>query len=331
MADRIDRSERLLNLVVALLGTRRAISRSQIRESVPGYAAAASDSAFERMFERDKDELRSMGIPIETVMDDSGEVLGYRVDQGQFGYVDVQFSAEEFHLLSIAAKAWEQAALGPQARKAVLKLRPFVAGEEEVDLPPSRLFYSAHLTASDAALLPLMKAVRERVSVRFPYRAAGSPDASNRIVEPWGVVCRSGHWYLLGYDLDRGAPRTFRLSRISGTCTVTSERSREPHPGRDQLGPLLNTMLGSYTERGDSVSARVVVRRPHGAELQRRSSEVTDRGDGTDELLVEGPRAAVLSAVVRALPYLEVLEPPEMFADIEAHLGAVLAAHGETA
>ena len=70
MAERVERTERLLNLVIALMGTQRAMARSAIRAQVPGYASAASDAAFERMFERDKDELRSMGVPIETVADD---------------------------------------------------------------------------------------------------------------------------------------------------------------------------------------------------------------------------------------------------------------------
>ena len=85
---RRDKTERLLNLVFAMMSTRRAISRSDIRENVAGYEDARSDDAFERMFERDKDELRSMGLPIETVSDSLGEVLGYRISPSEYEFVD---------------------------------------------------------------------------------------------------------------------------------------------------------------------------------------------------------------------------------------------------
>lgn len=324
MADRIDRTERLLNLVVALLGTRRAISRAQIRESVPGYADASSDTAFERMFERDKDELRSMGIPIETVFDDSGEVLGYRVQQDRFGYVDVRFSGAEYQVLGVAARAWEQAALGPHARRALLKLRP-MAAEDEAD---TAIVFSAHLTATESALLPLMRAIRQSVRVRFPYTAAGSGEPVARDVEPWGVVCRAGNWYLIGFDCARAAPRTFRLSRIAGACAVLEERSVQARPSRDEVGRLLDSMLSSRTDAQDTVTARIVVHRPHGAELMRRADHVIERPDGTDEVWVTDTPAMVVSAVVRSLPHVEILEPPALARDVRRHLEAVVAAHG---
>lgn len=328
MADRIDRSERLLNLVVALLGTRRAMSRAQIRELVPGYASAASDSAFERMFERDKDELRSMGIPIETVHDESGDVLGYRVEQSRFGYVDVHFSGVEFQMLGIAAQAWEEAALGPQARAGLLKLRPMADAAD--DATGHDVLFSAHLTASESALLPIMTAIRERLQVRFPYASAGSSEAAERAVEPWGVVCRSGRWYLLGFDRGRSAPRMFRLSRISGACVLSNESCSTPRPPSDRLSALLDEMLQTFSDSVQVITAHLVVQRPHGAELIRRAHQVDDLADGTDAVWITDSVPNIVSAVVRSLPHVEVVEPEHLVDSIRAHLEAVVLAHGSS-
>jgi proteasome accessory factor B len=328
VADRIDRSERLLNLVVALLGTRRAMSRAQIRETVPGYSSAASDSAFERMFERDKDELRSMGVPIETVHDESGDVLGYRVEQSRFGYVDVHFSGAEFQMLGIAAQAWEQAALGPQARAGLLKLRPMADGAEYS--AESDVVFSAHLTASESALLPVMKAIREHVQVRFPYTSAGSAEAAERSVEPWGVVCRSGRWYLLGFDRDRSAPRMFRLSRITGACVIVPDPCISPRPPSERLTALLDEMLLTFADAAELMTAHLVVRRPPGAELMRRAVRVDDLGDGSDAVWLTDTQPTIVSAVVRSLPHVEVVEPEQLVGSIRAHLEAIALSHGGT-
>jgi proteasome accessory factor B len=328
VADRIDRSERLLNLVVAMLGTGRAISRADIRRVVPGYSATASDSAFERMFERDKDELRSMGIPIETVCDESGDVLGYRIDRHQFGYVDVQFSPAEFQVLSVAAQAWEQAALGPQARNALLKLRPIVDGQQRS--PAMAVSFAAHLTASESALLPLLGAVRAQHRVAFTYRAPGSTAEMERSVEPWGVLCRSGFWYLIGYDCIRKAHRIFRLSRISGQLVNTGVPSEEPRPDRLQLLTLLDDSLEAMSEMSETMTATLVVEKPHGAELLRLAQSVVEGPPGFLTLEITGLRNRILGATVRALPYVEVVSPNDFIVDVRQHVEAVLLAHGNT-
>jgi len=326
VADRIDRSERLLNLVVAMLGTGRAISRAEIRRVVPGYLATASDSAFERMFERDKDELRSMGIPIDTVCDDSGEVIGYRIDRHQFGYVDVQFSPAEFHVLSVAAQAWEQAALGPQARNAVLKLRSSVEGDEKS--PAMAVSFAAHLTASETALLPLLGAVRAQEKVTFTYRAPGSTAEVERSVEPWGVLCRSGFWYLIGYDCARKAPRIFRLSRICGQLVNTGVPGEEPRPDRQQLLSLLDDSLEALNEMSEMQSATLILEKPYGAELLRQAQLVIEGPPGFLTLEITGSRNRILAATMRALPHVKVISPHDLIDDVRQHVEAVALAHG---
>jgi proteasome accessory factor B len=326
VAERIDRSERLLNLVVAMLGTGRAISRADIRRVVPGYLSTASDSAFERMFERDKDELRSMGIPIETVYDDSGDVLGYRIDRQQFSYVDVQFSPQEFHVLGIAAQAWEQAALGPQARNALLKLRPIVGGDDEFS--PTPVSFAAHLTASETALLPLLGAVRDQLRVTFPYLAPGSATEVTRSVEPWGVLCRSGFWYLVGFDCDRFAQRIFRLSRISGQLVNTGIPNEQVRPDRDRLLTLLDESIESLSDTSETVTVTLRLEKPFGAELLRLAQTVTEGESGFVNVEISGSRSHIVSAVIRAMPHVKVVSPSSITEEVREQIAHVALAHG---
>ena len=105
----ISKAERLLNLFFVLLNTKRPISRHDIRQKVSGYENCESDSSFERMFERDKDELRSTGIKIETLSMDSlfEDELGYRIDQNIFITKVIDWSSDERIMLNLAAAIWK--------------------------------------------------------------------------------------------------------------------------------------------------------------------------------------------------------------------------------
>ncbi len=166
MSERIERTERLLNLVIALMASESAVSRADIHRSIPGYAEAASPAAFERMFERDKDELRSMGIPVETVLDVNGEVRGYRIPQDSYALAEVDLTVAERAAVAVAAQVWGQASVGPVAGTALRKLESV----DDTEWAPAGLRGTVQLTAADGALLPLMSAVRQHRAVTFPYR-----------------------------------------------------------------------------------------------------------------------------------------------------------------
>ena len=91
------KTERLLNLVICLLSTRRPLSKAQIRSAVPQYGESTSMDAFERMFERDKDELRDLGIPLATTHADPlfDDEVGYRIDRDAYALPEVTFEPDE--------------------------------------------------------------------------------------------------------------------------------------------------------------------------------------------------------------------------------------------
>jgi proteasome accessory factor B len=208
------KTERLLSLVVCLLSAGKYLTAAQIRAAVPGYPE--SFDAFKRMFERDKDELRELGIPLETgVSATADEEPGYRIPRQAYVLPEIRLEPDEAAVLGLAARTWRQAELARAAAGALLKLRAAGIEAEETTQPG----IEPRLQTGEAAFGPLWEAVRDRRPVSFGYRAAGRSASQQRRLEPWGVVNQHGRWYVAGLDRDRGETRVFRLSRIDGPVT----------------------------------------------------------------------------------------------------------------
>lgn len=201
------KSERIMNLAICLLMARRFIEKSQIRQVVEGYHDL-SDAAFERTFERDKDELRALGVPVETGSNNPlfPDEIGYRIRRKDFELPPIEFSAGETAALGLATRVWESATQAEQAVSALAKLR--AAG---VDPDPGRLAGLAPtIGAREPAFAGIWAATIARTPISFSYRG------ETRKVEPWAMTYRRGAWYLLGYDRDRADQRMFKVARVDG-------------------------------------------------------------------------------------------------------------------
>ena len=208
------KTERLLSLVVCLLSSNRYLTATQIRAAVPGYPD--SFDAFKRMFERDKDELRELGIPLETgVSAAADDEPGYRISRQAYELPEIRLEPDEAAVLGLAARVWRRAELAGAAQGALLKLRAAGIDAEDTIQPG----IEPRLQTGEAAFGPLWEAVRDRRPVSFGYRGAGRSSSQQRSLEPWGVVNRHGRWYVAGLDTDRAGTRVFRLSRIDGPVT----------------------------------------------------------------------------------------------------------------
>jgi proteasome accessory factor B len=217
------KTERLLGLVVCLLSTRRYLSAEQIRSAVPGYPE--QDDLFKRMFERDKEDLRELGVPLETGFNHPfDDDPGYRIRQQAYELPELRLEADEAAVLGLAARVWRRAELAGAAAGALLKLRaagieasgPESTGTGGVGERPVPQGIEPRLGTPEPAFGPLWEAVRDRRPVTFSYRAAGRSQPQRRELEPWGVVNRHGRWYVAGWDRGRAATRVFRLGRIAG-------------------------------------------------------------------------------------------------------------------
>ncbi|HYP46844.1 MAG TPA: WYL domain-containing protein [Propionibacteriaceae bacterium] len=200
------KTERILNLTICLLVSGRYLPKSRIREAVEGYHDL-SDAAFERTFERDKDELRALGVPIEVgnydpLFDDEP---GYRIVASEFQLPAIDLDAEEASVVGVAARVWQHASMAESTLSAIAKLR--AAGMEPdtsqlASLEPS-------VSATEPAFETLWTSVIDRTRVSFVYR-----DGAVRTLEPWGLTASKGRWYVLGLDTDRNDTRIFKLARI---------------------------------------------------------------------------------------------------------------------
>ncbi len=269
-----DRTERLLNLLFALMASSRPVPKQVLRDVIDAYRTSPSVEAFERMFERDKDELRSMGVPVETVegSDGAGGIEGYRVAASAYALPEVDFTADELAVLGLAARVWEQASLGPAAQRAVRKLEAMGSGVV-VDGPVG---IETRIATAEPSFPVLLDAVRSRRAVRFEYRKPGDDAPEQRAVQPWGVASRRGHWYLVGHDLDRGAPRVFRLSRVVGAATAYGAAGSYDVPeGIDVAG-----MIAASAPRPGALAARIRVAPGRANGLRRRATAASPDGDG---------------------------------------------------
>jgi proteasome accessory factor B len=276
-----ERTERLINLVICLLHTRSFISAERLRETIPGYEDAASDEAFKRMFERDKEDLRDLGIPLETgSLHNWDDEIGYRITRSNYALPDLTLEPDEAAAVGLAARVWSSAALGESATRALRKLE--AAGVEITPLPEG---LQPGVGSGSTGLPVVAEAVREGRLVTFDYRGASDSASAGRRVEPWGVVWWHGRWYLVGHDLDREAPRVFRLSRIVGEPRAEGPQGAVSVPE----GIDLPALVSENDPVAGEVMARVKVRHDRAIGLRRQTVDSNDDGDGWDVVTLPCP------------------------------------------
>ena len=268
------KTERLLNLVICLLSTRRYLTVQQVRDAVPGYDAD-NEEAFRRMFERDKEELRELGVPLETGALSPEDEPGYRIARRDYELPQIQLEADEAAALGLAARLWQSAPLAEATGSALLKLR---AAGVEPPAPAGAL--EPRVGASEPAFEACWAAVRDGRVVSFRYRTTGRPAPEDRAVEPWGVLSWRGRWYLVGHDTTRRASRVFRLSRIVGTVGTTGPAGAVVVPEGQDLRAMVARMAGETVRS----TAQVRLRAGAAWELRREALSTAPDGPGWDRV-----------------------------------------------
>lgn len=214
----VRKSERLLNLIVMLLETKQPVSAELIHRTIPGYGQDQWDS-FKRMFERDKEELREMGIPLELSATDLWDAeQGYRIPKDRYYLPELNLAPDELAALWLAASLLRMSDPGP-ARSALMKLSDAPPPEEQRSLS----LVSADMGLAAPNLSVTLDALSERKQLTFRYRSRSG--TRNRTVDPYGLTHRRGRWYLIARDEAVAQIRSFRLDRVEGTVRMT-------HPSR---------------------------------------------------------------------------------------------------
>jgi predicted DNA-binding transcriptional regulator YafY len=303
-----NRLERLLNLTAALLNAGHPLTSADIAEQVPGYPDPGEKATFRRAFERDKESLREMGIPVELVDVPGSDPPepGYRIRREDYALRDPGLDADELAAIHLATAAVRMEGL--PGTEAVWKLGGAPAPADD----------GIALAALPAfpQLVPLFGAVAERAPVTFGYRG------ESRTIDPHRLSFGRGRWYLDGWDHARQADRQFRLDRIEGDVTVGAAGSFE-RPAATTSGVALPWQLGDEapvqaTLRVDADQAGWALDHLGDATVVEESAD----GAITVELTVTN-RDAFRSFVVGFLDHAEVLAPAELRAELVEWLRGV--------
>lgn len=298
--------ERLFSLVLALLATETGLTKAEILSTVQGYRQryqpGGDNANLERQFERDKDDIRDLGVPLETIESPgaagNNQSLRYRIPKGAYELPEeVRFTSAETALLNLAAMVWREGSLSGESRRALLKLRSLgVTADEPV------LGYAPRLRLRDAAFDPLSTALERRVLVRFPYLKPGETSARERQVIPLALVQYQGRWHLSARELG-GAHKTFLLRRIVGPVQLGKPAPYRPedadHDHRaDAIASLERIWAANVAELevvpGSDAATRLSVRRGAVVDGDRITVHFVDRHILADELTGFGPEVLVL-------------------------------------
>lgn len=322
---RVPVEERLFSLVLALLATETGLTKNEILSTVQGYrqrfVTGGDNANIERQFERDKDDIRELGVPLETVgspgQAGNNQILRYRIPRDSYELPsDISFSAEETTLLNLAAMVWREGSLSTESRRALLKLRSLGGSTEQPVLG-----YATTVRVRDAAFEPLGSALERRQIVRFAYLKPGESESRVRTVIPLALVQHRGRWLLSAREPVTELRKTFLLSRIVSAVTVTG--TTFPAPTEDEPGRALRELDELWVSHAaivevspESDAANRLLKRRGTVATATGALEVhySDLSIVADELAAFGPEVLVIS-------------PPELREAVRTRLLATAAAH----
>ena len=295
----MDKLERLLNLTAALLHAEIPLTAEELRDRVGGYPD--TKATFRRAFERDKDDLRSMGMPlrVEPVPGVDPPVDGYRLDRDEYAGTELAFEADELAALHLATSLVRL----DGDDTALVKLGA-AGGNAPTD--------SVGRVPFNDTLATMIGAAVDRNALAFTYNDV------ERIVEPWKLSFTRGHWYLSGFDRLREDQRLYRVDRIEGDVSLSGPAEA---PVGDVNEPI--DLRGWELGDGPAVEATIVVDADQAAYARHILGDVVDQPDGSVTATLDVRNIdAFRSFVLSFLEHAEILEPADLRSDFVEWLDA---------
>lgn len=321
----VNPEDRLFHLILALMATHHGLNKDQILTTVRGYRedseSGMSRESIERRFERDKDALRELGIPLEAVIppEDEGNNKNtlYRIPKGEYAIPeDIEFSHRDIALLNLAAAVWREGSLSQDAHNARLKIASYGA---VVDEP--LLGFAPIVSTREPALAPLRDAIERAVTVTFDYLKPGETTATQRVVSPWALINHEGRWHLYAKEETSARAKTFLLRRIVSSA-VSNASAAEPSP--TNAGGVALRELHSVAALQVAKLAVTPGSDAYTALLARQAKSGPD-----DTLLVHYTDSDIFAEEIAAFgKEVRVLEPSELVARVVAHLRVLVKIHG---
>ena len=310
------KTERLINLTMALLGAKRYMTKTEIFRKVAGYSGSAE--TMERMFERDKDELRSLGIEIDLVNNDPlfEDEIGYRISPDRFSLKPV-FSPEELGILATALNLMGNSSFAEDVTRLNLKIDPLIASHEnEININvDNSLLLSSELKV-------ISEAISTRTELLFDYKKGLDVNPEKRSVYPMGLSAWRGEWYLVGFDKDRDDIRVFKLSRISSEINLIGKK------GSFEIDPDFNVRDHVIMFTSSQYPVTLQVRRFTGYSLRERAQRVESINDDFDLVTIDFmDENDALKSILWFGDDIVVLEPEDLKSKVINALKRIVAAH----
>ncbi|MDH6532919.1 proteasome accessory factor B [Aurantimicrobium minutum] len=326
-ASQVKKEDRLFSLILALVSSREGLTKSDILQTVRGYSDVYDfnvNSALDKMFERDKSELRSMGVVIDTLelAEEEGEThnIRYSISRNNYDLPDtIRFTPEELTLLNVAATAWQEASLSADSRHALTKIKSLgiSANDPLIGVAP-------HIRTDDVAFEVIEDALQNELILRFSYLKPGQSQPQTRTAAPLAMLNWRGQWYVLAHDLDADAQRTFLLRRIVSAPQRIPQRTfpRIPASYAQQLEQEL-------VERSLANKATITV--ISGSDAEVRLSSLLDVSISGTKLTFGYSDLELLAEELASYgDEVNIASPEELKVAVQRRFQAVLLAHSES-
>jgi proteasome accessory factor B len=310
------KSERLVNLVIALLATKRYLTKSEIFRTIEGYEG--SSESMERMFERDKDELRALGIEIEVSALDPlfEDEIGYRIRFEDYVMDHSGFTTNEIAYMSLAAQVWKEEALSEIAQHAMRKLAGLASPIDISEIPA----IAPVLINAPKFLNEIIDCISKRRTIEFVYLDSEMKTQS-RQVNVYSYFSYKGNWYFSGLDVRKMEIRTFKCDRIVGDVSVSKGSKMYEIP--EEYIPSTESEENAY-----ELTAQLLVRKGRGSQLRNRASKIVTAEDFDAVDVPYSSENELLSLVLWHLDDVQVLAPSALRDSVIKSLKNVVMNHG---
>jgi proteasome accessory factor B len=310
------KSERLVNLVIALLATKRYLTKSEIFRTIEGYEG--SSESMERMFERDKDELRALGIEIEVSALDPlfEDEIGYRIRFEDYVMDHSGFTTNEIAYMSLAAQVWKEEALSEIAQHAMRKLAGLASPIDISEIPA----IAPVLVNAPRFLNEIIDCISKRRTIEFIYLNSEMKTQS-RQVNVYSYFSYKGNWYFSGLDVRKMEIRTFKCDRIVGDVSVSKGSKMYEIP--EEYIPSTESEENAY-----EITAQLLVRKGRGSQLRNRASKIVTDEDFDAVDVPYSSENELLSLVLWHLDDVQVLAPSVLRDSVIKSLKNVVMNHG---
>ena len=303
-----EKNERLVNLLILLLSNKRYLTKEEIYKLVNGYEG--NSEAKDRMFERDKEQLRALGIEIEMKNIDAffDDVIGYRILPDRYRFNIKDFSSEELTLMALAAKAWQESALANLTRSTTVRLESLGIASDLSALP-----IQSSVSVVPSNLIEVLELLNNRKVIEFDYVNVDD-QVELKKVKPLGVYSLQRRWYIYGRDCEVNDLRSYRIDRIDGAIKTTRQNFdlEKIELPRQHFPPI---------------KVDFELRRDAASELIASSKVKEDRGDWLFCSREFSSENVAISEILRFSPDVKVIGPQEVVTKVRESLKRIAAAH----